>query len=149
MQGRNNEIFETYTFGSETFNIPCSAKYGSLSPSSPLLTYSAPEAGCGDPKQNSTISNELYILPDPQIASMAPQYCGACDIGSVVAIVRCSRLCKARKVLRSNASDQGAPTPSDAIVSDRTRGITRFILRNTGRKVPFLSYQPNTLADER
>ena len=57
-------------------------------------------------------------------------------MGSVVATVRCSRLGKVRKVPRNNESDGGAPAPSDARVRDRTRGITRFIFRNTVGDVP-------------
>ena len=128
-------VSNTYTFGSETFNIPCSARYGSFSPSPSLLTCSAPDAGRAEPKQNSTVSSEVYIRSDPQNASMVLQYCGVSDMGSMVATVRCSRLCKARKVLRRKESDQGAPVPSDAMVRDRTRGITRFSLRNTVGKV--------------
>ena len=144
---RTDRISETYTFGSETFNIPCSARYGSFFPSSSLLMYSALEPGRGKPNQNSTVSNESYDFLGPQVASTALQPCGACDMGSVVATVRRSRLCKVRKVLRNNESDQGTPAPSDAIVRDRTRGITRFILRNTGRKVS-LSHQSNALGME-
>jgi len=46
-QDRNQSI---PTSGSETFNIPCSIRCGSLSPSPSLLTYSGPEVGGGEPK---------------------------------------------------------------------------------------------------
>ena len=39
------EYQNTHTLGSETLNIPCSARYGSFSFSSSRFTYSGPEAG--------------------------------------------------------------------------------------------------------
>ena len=63
----------TYIFGSETFNIPCSAKCGSFSLSPPLLMYSVLEVERGNPNENSTVSSDSYAPPDPQIASMTPQ----------------------------------------------------------------------------
>lgn len=126
-----NRALNTHTFGSETFNIPCSARYGSFSLSSSRLTYSGPEPGRGEPIESSTVSKEPYTLPDPQITSTAVHKGGTWGIGSGVATLRCSRLGKVRKVLRNNESDQGAPIPSDAMVRDRTRGITRFSLRKT------------------
>ena len=127
----NREVFETYMLGSEAFNMPCSAKYGSFSPRLSLFTYSVSEPVQGEAKQNSTISNESCMRSDPQFASMVLQKCRVSGMGSTVAIVRCSTLNNVGKVLRNKASDHIAPAPSDAMVRDRTRWIIRLILRNT------------------
>jgi len=142
MSATRKKVPNTYTFGSETFNIPRSARYGSFSLNPSLVTCSAPDA---EPKQNSIVSSESYIS-HPQSASMVLQYCGFSNMGSMVATVRCSRLCKAWKVLRRIESDQGAPAPSDAIVRDRRRGIIRFKLRNAVGKVS-LSHWSNVSRD--
>ena len=129
---KNDWVSHTYTLGSEVVNIPRFARCGSFSPSSSLLTYSTPEVGRGEAKQNSTISSESYVGPDSQIASMALHDSGvSIGMGSAVATVRRSRSGKVRKDLRSRESDQRAPAPSDAMVRDRTRGITGLIHRNT------------------